>query len=354
MGEHPEGSGTSARPAPFGRRLPALPLAVALAAAAVALPAVGARAVDVPVVGDSLYIQTNGLNSAIGLGDWYAASAAQGGGATSHRLRINIPCSWPAGLPVHVDLFGAPMTSSAAVQGRARSRPALSTRRRTRWLAREAPRTPRSSGRSRSPRPGSASSPSPTAAPAAASGRSPTRCSPSTRSTPARTPTTRTAGGCGSPPTTMPTPPPLPPHRRTTPTGSPAPTTRSSWGSTAPRTSTMPAPSRARRCGRTSTRASPASASTTSTWTAADGCATTRRGPPSTPAAPAAVSPATLSANARWNGSTGTTRAGDLVNAPATGWWAIVSCISNHNQLIQEGASSGTSYLSQPRHPRWR
>ena len=32
---------------------------------------------------------------------------------------------------------------------------------------------------------------------------------------------------------------------------------------------------------------------------------------------------------------------GDLVNAPATGWWAIVSCISDHNQLIQEGVSSG-------------
>ncbi len=72
--------------------------------AAVAPPA---GAVDVPT-GDftqAFSIQTNGRNGAITLGDYYSATTAQGGAQQAHRLTLHVPCSWPADLPISVDLF---------------------------------------------------------------------------------------------------------------------------------------------------------------------------------------------------------------------------------------------------------
>jgi uncharacterized repeat protein (TIGR01451 family) len=58
------------------------------------------------------------------------------------------------------------------------------------------------------------------------------------------------------------------------------------------------------------------------------------------------------SAGTVWNGGTATTRVGDLVNNPEPGWWSIESCVSDHNQFIQEGQFNIPSYYAQPPTPR--
>ena len=90
-------------------------LVTALLAAQLALAGRPARAVEVPP-GASFDIQTNGPNAAVGLGDWYTATSA-GAGAGQHYAGINIPCGWPAGTPVHVDLFSPEMNLVAGALG---------------------------------------------------------------------------------------------------------------------------------------------------------------------------------------------------------------------------------------------
>src|SRR5215217_92890 len=72
-----------------------------------------ARAVEAPPLGPLTYIQTNGPNSNIALGDWYTNNA-NGGVPGYHYLKINIPCGWPAATPLNIDLFSAEMNSNAA------------------------------------------------------------------------------------------------------------------------------------------------------------------------------------------------------------------------------------------------
>jgi uncharacterized repeat protein (TIGR01451 family) len=59
----------------------------------------------------------------------------------------------------------------------------------------------------------------------------------------------------------------------------------------------------------------------------------------------------TLSPNAAWNNGTSTTRGGDTISNPTPGWWRIVSCINNNNQFIQEGQTNVISYMSPPPAP---
>ena len=75
-----------------------------LAAVAVALTPVTASAVELPPPANQFWIQTNGPNSAIALGDWYTSGVA-GGGAGYHYVQFQVPCGWPAGTPISVDLF---------------------------------------------------------------------------------------------------------------------------------------------------------------------------------------------------------------------------------------------------------
>ena len=58
----------------------------------------------------------------------------------------------------------------------------------------------------------------------------------------------------------------------------------------------------------------------------------------------------TLSGNAVWNNGT-TSRGGDTILSPEPGWWRIVSCINNDNQFIQEGQTGALSYMSPPPAP---
>jgi uncharacterized repeat protein (TIGR01451 family) len=56
----------------------------------------------------------------------------------------------------------------------------------------------------------------------------------------------------------------------------------------------------------------------------------------------------TLSGNAVWNGGTSTTRGGDTIANPETGWWRIVTCVNSNNQFIQEGQANVLSFIEPP------
>jgi uncharacterized repeat protein (TIGR01451 family) len=61
----------------------------------------------------------------------------------------------------------------------------------------------------------------------------------------------------------------------------------------------------------------------------------------------------TVSGNTQWNTGTTTNRGtGDVVTRPEAGWWRIVSCISHHNQFIQEGQTSQSLFYSAPAFPK--
>jgi uncharacterized repeat protein (TIGR01451 family) len=73
------------------------------------------RAAEVPPAG-GFYIQTGGPNTAVTIGDWYTSSTA-GAGAGYHYLTILVPCGWPAGTPLHIDLFSPEMNRVAGSAG---------------------------------------------------------------------------------------------------------------------------------------------------------------------------------------------------------------------------------------------
>ena len=75
-----------------------------LAAITMALTPVPATAVELPPAGNQYWIQTNGPNAAVTLGDWYTSGVA-GGGAGYHYVQFQVPCGWPAATPISVDLF---------------------------------------------------------------------------------------------------------------------------------------------------------------------------------------------------------------------------------------------------------
>jgi uncharacterized repeat protein (TIGR01451 family) len=69
------------------------------------------RAVEVPPAGVLTYLQTNGPFNWIGNGDWYT-NFANGAVIGYHYISFNVPCDWPAALPVYIDLFSPEMNSN--------------------------------------------------------------------------------------------------------------------------------------------------------------------------------------------------------------------------------------------------
>lgn len=92
------------------RRLRAAGAALLVVLAVLQLPMAGA--IELPPAGAPFYIQTNGPIGAVTLGDWYTATSA-GSGAGHHYLAFNVPCGWPASRPIHVDLFSPEMNRVA-------------------------------------------------------------------------------------------------------------------------------------------------------------------------------------------------------------------------------------------------
>ena len=76
-------------------------LLVVLTALSLTLPA-STRAVEIPPTGALTYIQTNGPAAGLTKGDWYTDA---GTGNGQHYVEINIPAGWPAGTPIHIDIF---------------------------------------------------------------------------------------------------------------------------------------------------------------------------------------------------------------------------------------------------------
>jgi len=72
-------------------------------------------AVEIPPVG-GFYIQTGGPNAPVGIGDWYSSNAALAGGGY-HYITITVPCGWPSGTPLHIDLFSPEMNRVAGALG---------------------------------------------------------------------------------------------------------------------------------------------------------------------------------------------------------------------------------------------
>ncbi|NNF52799.1 MAG: DUF11 domain-containing protein, partial [Acidimicrobiales bacterium] len=64
-----------------------------------------AEAVDLPATtSSSISLQTSGPNAGLGVGDFYTTAPGSGGGGQDHLIEITVPQSWP-GLPVTVALY---------------------------------------------------------------------------------------------------------------------------------------------------------------------------------------------------------------------------------------------------------
>ena len=87
-------------------------VAAGLLAALVIGPGTGA-ALEIPPSG-GFYIQTSGANTPVTIGDWYTSTTA-GAGAGYHYITITVPCGWPSGTPLYVDLFSPEMNALGAV-----------------------------------------------------------------------------------------------------------------------------------------------------------------------------------------------------------------------------------------------
>ena len=77
----------------------------------VRLVVVESFAIEVPPSGSAFYMQTNGPQGALGLGDWYT-SDDPGTGNSYHYVTLEVPCGWPTTEPIHVDLFSAEVNST--------------------------------------------------------------------------------------------------------------------------------------------------------------------------------------------------------------------------------------------------
>lgn len=87
-----------------------------LLAALMAGPGVeSGAAVEIPPAG-GFYIQTGGQNAGVGIGDWYTSDDA-GAGSGFHYITITVPCGWPSGTPLHIDLFSPEMNQVAGALG---------------------------------------------------------------------------------------------------------------------------------------------------------------------------------------------------------------------------------------------
>ncbi len=298
-----------------------------------------------PPAGNTYYIQTNGPAAAIGLGDYYTSTS---GGNQTHLLRVFIPCSWPAGTAVHVDLFGAEVTSFGPVQGRSEE------------LA-----GPADSSRFQLSGPGG---------PAAARTYQPTTVA----ETWTRLHTIADGrAGCGEWLLTsqlLTTDPANPgtggndqngwklrvgadndldptnasPPNSDNPDGIPGTDDEIVIGL---ERTTFQHDAGAVVCQTFYSYVAPGTPTARFHNFDMDNNGRVRYYPPGSVVDPTANSGGVLgtrSANARWNGSANTTRVGDAIANPAPGWWTVVSCISNHNQLIQEGVNSGQLFMSQP------
>jgi uncharacterized repeat protein (TIGR01451 family) len=359
--------GRQRRSAAFARSLIASSVLVVVATTAALVP-VPAMAVEAPPAGNAFAIQTNGPNGLVTLGDWYSSNAV-GAGAGYHYVRFTVPCGWPAGLPVYVDLFSPEMNrvSGALAQS-------------------EEPNGAYDSTQFELYGPGATVGPGYTSpAPGAGIPGTRTTFQPGAAGVPEawmRYATLAAPVACGSyvVRSQVLTADPLNPAG----TGDDQNGWRIRVGtdSDADPTNAPPAnydnpdgivgtndeltlgvdqasfqqDSGALACQTFFEYVSPGLASIAFNNFDMDGNTRVRYYAPSDPSydpnANAGGVLGTLSNNGEWNGGTLATRVGDSILNPESGWWRFVTCISSQNQFIQEGEVGRAAYYMQPPTPK--
>jgi uncharacterized repeat protein (TIGR01451 family) len=342
--------------------------AAILLVASVALKPIGASAVELPPAGNAFWIQTNGPNAAVTLGDWYTSNVA-GGGAGYHYVQFQVPCGWPAGLPIYVDLFSPEMNRVAGALAQ-----------------HEEPNGNYDSTQFELYGPGATVGPGFTnPAPGAGIPGSRTTYQPGAVGVAESWVRYATLGApvaCGSYVlrSQVLTVDPLNPRgtgddqngwrlrvgndNDADPTNAPPANYDNPDGVTGTNDeivigmaqTSFQQNSGAVACQTFYEYTNPGQASVTFNNFDMDGVTRLRYYAPGDPSydpnANAGGTVGTLSGNGVWNnGGTLATRVGDTIASPTTGWWRVVNCLSNGNQLIQEGQLGVLSYYTQPPTP---
>ncbi len=318
-----------------------------------------ATALELPPSGNPYYIQTNGPVSAVTLGDWYTANTAGNG---YHYITFNVPCGWPSSRNIYADLFSPEMNrvSGALNQSEEPSGNYDSTQ-----FELYAP-----GAGSLAPGAGIAGTRVTYPPGAAGVGETWVRYGTLTAPVACGVYTIRSqvliAGG-ESPPGEGDdqngwrlrvgwdddgSPTNAPPADYDNPDGIAGTNDELVIGI---QKTTYQHDSGATTCQTFYQYVSPGQASATFNNFDFDGNARVRYYAPSAaydPTATAGGVVGTLSANGVWNnGGTLNTRVGDTIANPETGWWRLVACVNTHNQLIFEGQTGISTYLSQPPTP---
>ena len=309
------------------------------------------EAVVVPSTGTPFYIQTSSPSRALGIGDWYTNSSA-GAGNGYHYFTLHVPCGWPSGIPIHIDLFhpdlngtpGGGVSDEITTSG-------------TTVFEVYAPGT--TLNPPTQPGPGAGGTLFQQTYNQNSIGPIWTRLYTITAPVTCGTYILRaqTNGNAdnswrlrfGSDDDNDPNTPPLTNYDN--PDGLPGTGDELSIGLSA---TTFQHDATSVSCLTLYEYVAPGQSSVTFHNFDMDNQTRVRYYSPTDTYDPNGLTSGTvgtLSPNAAWNNGTSTTRGGDTISNPTPGWWRIVSCINNNNQFIQEGQTNVTSYMSPPPAP---
>lgn len=337
---------------------------VALASAGALLAAVVGSSVfaaEVPPAGVLTYLQTNGPTSAIGNGDWYTSNA-NGAVAGYHYVQFTVPCAWPSTLPVMVDLQ-SPSIVVDEVGDEVAPTETLANGNNTIFEL-YGPGTQVGPGLNQ-PGPGATGSiATQTFTPlASVTGTgwvrfhtiaAPVACGTyllraETQGDDQNSWRLRFGTDTDTDPTNA------PPANYDNPDGLPATGDEVIGGLQNTSYQHNQTTASVSQCLTLYEYVAPAQASTRFHNFDLDSNQRVRYYPPSATLDPAAQTggvAGTVSAGSVWNnGGTQTTRGGDVITNPETGWWRIVTCVNNQNQYIQEGQTGVPSFYAQPPTP---
>lgn len=355
------------RPHEVSRGIVAFRLVAALFLLLAVLRIPDASAIDLPPAGAPFYIQTNGPIGAATLGDWYSSNAV-GAGAGNHYLAFNVPCGWPASKDVNVDLFSPEMNR---VTG-----PLAQT---------EEPNGAYDSTQFELYGPGATVGPG-FASPGPGTGiagtqvtfepglagvaehwirfatlAAPVTCGSYVIRSAVLTNDPLNPGGTGDDQNGWKArigfdddadPNDAPPANLDNPDGLGGTNDELSLGV---QDVTFQHDAAGTVCNTFYQYVGPGQASVTFNNFDMDGNGRVRYyapGDPSyDPTATTGGTVGTVSDNGLWNGGTLAARAGDSIANPTSGWWRLATCISSHNQLIQEGETGAPIYYGQPPTP---
>jgi len=309
------------------------------------------EAVVVPSTGTPFYIQTSSPSRALGIGDWYTNSSA-GAGNGYHYFTLHVPCGWPSGIPIHIDLFhpdlngtpGGGVSDEITTSG-------------TTVFEVYAPGT--TLNPPTQPGPGAGGTLFQQTYNQNSIGPIWTRLYTITAPVTCGTYILRaqTNGNAdnswrlrfGSDDDNDPNTPPLTNYDN--PDGLPGTGDELSIGLSA---TTFQHDATSVSCLILYEYVAPGQSSVTFHNFDMDNQTRVRYYSPTDTYDPNGLTSGTvgtLSPNAAWNNGTSTTRGGDTISNPTPGWWRIVSCINNNNQFIQEGQTNVISYMSPPPAP---